>query len=504
MKTQMKLIFTLLILFSVSKIHAQTPIIEEVFTDVSVQTGVNYAQNYTILTGSPNLQDLSMDVYTPTGDASTDRPLMILMHAGSFIPKGLNTLPLGDKGDSTIVEMCKQYAKRGWTCASIGYRLGWTPTATDQEDRAKTIIQAVYRANQDARAAIRFFREDAENGNQFGIDPYRVAIGGSNSGGYVALTVGSLNKPEELELFKFLDDNGAPFVDPDITGGIWGEGGASGVNRYNTPGYSSAVQIVKNLGGAVGDSSWIESGEAPIVAFHGVGDPLTPYGTQVVIVASTGDAIVEVSGSLDVIGKSDEVGNQDIFYAANFTDDYTLAAQAKTALEGLFPFNGVGFEPWAWYDCGHPSAAAPTGAPEDGCGSAANPMQTKAMALNYIDTIMNYFAPRAVVAFENIDSVAVETADPIISSVRNLNVKQFDFNTYPNPASDYLILENNNSEIQISNVGVYALDGTLVKSSPVNGNSRLEIGISDLPKGIYVLRVEVKNKGVDYHKFIKQ
>ena len=54
------------------------------------------------------------------------------------------------------------------------------------------------------------------------------------------------------------------------------------------------------MGGAMGDSSWIEAGEVPMVSFHGVADPLTPYATAIVIVASTGDPIVEVSGSLDL------------------------------------------------------------------------------------------------------------------------------------------------------------------------------------------------------------
>src|SRR5690606_16760636 len=98
---------------------------------------------------------------------------------------------------SAIVEMCKQFAQRGYVAAAINYRLGWNPLG-NQETKASTIINAVYRAMQDGKAAIRFFRSDAANANIFKIDPDKIVLGGSNSGGYAALAAGALDKQTEL------------------------------------------------------------------------------------------------------------------------------------------------------------------------------------------------------------------------------------------------------------------------------------------------------------------
>ena len=39
-----------------------------------------------VLTGTPTAQALPMEVYQPTGDTETSRPLIIHMHTGTFLP----------------------------------------------------------------------------------------------------------------------------------------------------------------------------------------------------------------------------------------------------------------------------------------------------------------------------------------------------------------------------------------------------------------------------------
>ena len=170
--------------------YAQERYYDKVFTDLTITQNVKYAENYTVVTGAPGLQDLLMDVYEPANDTASQRPLIILMHAGSFLPRGLNTLPFGNKRDSSIVEMCKQFAQRGYVAAAVNYRLGWNPLGT-QEEKANTIINAVYKSMQDGKSAIRFFRKDAATTDTYKIDPNMVVLGGSNSGGYAALASGA-------------------------------------------------------------------------------------------------------------------------------------------------------------------------------------------------------------------------------------------------------------------------------------------------------------------------
>jgi acetyl esterase/lipase len=164
-----------------------------------------------------------MDVYTPSGDTATSRPVIILMHAGSFLPGSVTGFNFADKNENCIVELCKRFAKRGYVAVSMTYRLGWNATAPDQETKSKTIINAVYRAMQDSKNCIRYFRSTyADSANKWGIDPNKFVLGGSNVGAYVAMAASSLNKPAELLLPKFLDINGFSFVDTTLTGNFDG------------------------------------------------------------------------------------------------------------------------------------------------------------------------------------------------------------------------------------------------------------------------------------------
>lgn len=495
---------------------AQTRYVDEVFTDVTVTQDVKYGEAISIQTGSPNQIDLLMDVYEPTDDTlggafydANGRPVILLFHAGSFLPKG-PFLPFGDKQDSVMIEMGMQFAKRGFVAVSVEYRIGWNPLAPSQEEKASSIIQAIYRAQQDARACVRWFRKDADNGNQYNIDPYRIVVGGSNSGGYLALAVGSLNKPGEITLLKFLNSStGNSFIDTSTLGGFYGEGGVATLNILNNPGYSSTPQCILNLGGAIGDTSWMEAGEPPVVSFHGVADALTPFGTDIVIVSATGDPVVEVSGGRDVALKQDLLGNNDIWTNAGFTDPVTTVANSKSpAYEGLFWFGDGygttadrnGFEPWAWYDtnepkiidAGNPSTNPSWTPPYTGYGSALNPYASRAKAEVYIDTIMKYFIPRLLVAFDNIDSTAVETADPATEPVGVHELATGGkLSIYPNPASNILVVENNAYQ-NITNVRVFDLSGREVLNQINVGVARTTLNLNELNNGLYFVTVETE------------
>ncbi len=466
--------------------------LNEIFTDVTVNTNVKYGENYSVLTGTPVLSDLLMDVYTPDNDTLAQRPLIIMMHAGSFLPKGLNQLPFGDKQDSSMVEMCTQFARRGWVAVSIDYRLGWNPLSPSQEVKANTIINAVYRAMQDAKACVRYFKKDAATTDTYKVDTMRITVGGSNSGAYVALAYGSLDKTSEINIFKLQDGNGKPFVNQAVTGGFDGEGGLPGVNIYNHPGYTSDVQLILNIAGAIGDTIWQESGEVPIVSFHGLADLLTPYKTAVVIVASTGDPIVEVSGSHDLSRYANNLGNQDIFKSAGFTDPYTVRAKMLSPYEGLFPFAGPanGFEPWSWYNPNDPNIDNTTPG-STGFGSKLNPFATKAKALTYIDSIMGYFCPRALVAL-NIKSAAI----PERPMQNNLSI-------YPNPANASLIISSKDRTEKISSISLYSASGIrVIQIRDVDSyNYSLERG--DLPSGLYFLQVVLGKKQVSERVLFK-
>ena len=336
MKKTLQLLTLILIFICSQNIYAQRYLTEQ-FNTVSVQYDIEYGNNVSVIgllaQQPPSAQPLLMDVYTPDGDTETNRPVVIMLHTGSFLPAILNGQATGGKSDNAIVTQCTQFAKKGYVAIAINYRQGWNPSSTDEDVRRSTLIQAAYRGLQDTRTAVRFLRKSvAEDGNPYGISTDHIAVGGIGTGGYVSLATATLNDYQtELTLPKFIDSNtGYPYIIPDFFGNL--DGTTSGVlpeidiDGDGTPdatnitlcianheNYSSEIHMAFNIGGALPDSSWINAGEVPIASMQCRFDQDAPYEVGDIIVPTTGDFVVEGHGSLVVQRRSHELGNNDVF-----------------------------------------------------------------------------------------------------------------------------------------------------------------------------------------------
>lgn len=470
MKKILQQSFLLLALIVAGNINAQTVrYLDEVFTNVTVDSNIVYGQNKGFLTGFAAVDTLKMDIYHPTGDTATNRPVIILMHAGSFLPGSLTGFTFADRKENCLVELCQRYAKRGYVAVSMSYRLGWNPSSTDFDIRSGTIINAVYRAMQDAKNCVRYFRNDATNGtNQWGIDGNKFVLGGSNSGAYVALAAGNLNKPAELEIPKFLDVNGLLYIDTVATGNFEGFGGSQNVD--NLPGISSAFNAVLALGGAVADTSYIEAGEVPVIAFQGVNEGLTPYNTAVVV-TSTFNPVVEVSGSGDFMPVVAAMGNNNVL-SPNFFGQGPPNRQggvATTSIEGLYPFWGQAFEPWNWY------VANPI----------FNPSASQSKAMLYIDTIMGYSTPRL---YRLLVDNSYQGTTGIYEPKGNVEMQ-----VYPNPASGVVNVFGNSLQQPISTIQLFDISGRLtMELNNINAHYKA-IDLSQMHRGLYLLTVKLSN-----------
>ena len=116
MKRNLLSLIILLSLFSIRNVTAQR-YVGEVYSSVNVTPNIVYGHNYSVLTGTPRDTSLYMDFYAPAGDTLTRHPLVIVLHTGSFLPIYINQTPSGSFRDSTVVEVCKQYARRGYVAA---------------------------------------------------------------------------------------------------------------------------------------------------------------------------------------------------------------------------------------------------------------------------------------------------------------------------------------------------------------------------------------------------
>lgn len=168
----------------------------------SVQTDIEYGQatNY-----AGQMDTLLMDIYKPVGDNNCSRPCLVLVHGGSWIA--------GSKEDVYIVNIAKNFAEKGWVVAAINYRLGTHKTSSYNmyafcnddisapcgyiADSAE-VFRANYRAQQDAKGAIRFMKNRQLIDS---IDVQNVFIAGESAGAFISYAATFMNKPFEKYTF---------------------------------------------------------------------------------------------------------------------------------------------------------------------------------------------------------------------------------------------------------------------------------------------------------------
>ena len=192
---------------------------DAIFNSVTVTSNVTYGS-------AVNLENqtipLELDMYQPTGDTVTSRPAIVWVHGGSFC--------CGDKTSSELVDEATTFSKEGYVNVSINYRLespGCSGTLSN-------CVPAIQEAAADAQTAVRFLRTNAAT---YGIDPNRIAIGGSSAGAITALNVGYSSSQ-----------------DP-----------------------AARVRAAVSLSGAQLVVGTIAPGDAPAIDFHCTTDPLVSY-----------------------------------------------------------------------------------------------------------------------------------------------------------------------------------------------------------------------------------
>jgi acetyl esterase/lipase len=494
--------------------------VDEVFTNFTVQNNVVYSVNNSVIAASngvpyietgtaPQAPALVFDLYEPENDTLTERPLIIMLHTGTFLPIIYNGNPTGARQDFATTRICQSYAKRGYTVANLEYRLGWNPAAPTQADRAGSLMKAVYRAIQDTKSAVRFFRKDYENGNQWGIDTSRIILCGQGSGGWVALGYATVDKLAEVQLPKFLDANAIPLVDTTVIGDWDGIGGE--FNMETNLGYSNDIHMVCSMGGGMGDLSWLEAGDVPTIAVHCPTDPVATYTTGDVAIASIGVVTTDISGSYDVLKKANLLGNNTVFDAINAGNDpYTVAARnASQNAEGLsdiggteigapvdnlFPFlTGNPFEasPWDFWDStttvntaialGLPAAQ---GTQAHVSGKQQNPDMSMAKSMAYIDSTLGFFC-RRIVRATNLDG---------LNSVNELTNSLSTIQIYPNPTSSNATLSMNlagEAQVEMNLVDISGKVMTTKNYGTLTGSWSTNLNTTGFSAGIYLVELNI-------------
>ena len=259
--------------------------ISQVFSADNVTSNIQYGSNLSYTGSSQNLQ---LDVYQPTGDTLSARPLIILAHGGSFL--------FGSKTGSDVVPLCHDFAKMGYVVASINYRLGIAGIPLPGPDSVGA-TEAVVRGVHDGKAAVRFFRQSAAQGNPYKVDTNHIYFGGVSAGAIIALHMAYLDEMSEYP--SWVDSSHAG-----LSGGLEGTSG--------NPGYSSEVNAIINICGAIRDTAWIHPGDEPVCSFHGTNDNTVPYGSAIIYLLGS-YPMLQVDGSYSIAARANEVGIENCF-----------------------------------------------------------------------------------------------------------------------------------------------------------------------------------------------
>ena len=204
--------------------YAQTDFLDEQF-EVNRTNDILYGTG-AVQAPAPGEIDLLLDLYEPTGAGVPPlKPGFVIIHGRG-----------SDKGSGKFVSWARDYAKRGYVCVSINYRIEEDDPPTPGDDQRERNVNA---AVEDAVKAIAWLKANAA---PLGIDPTRIAVGGNSFGGVTSLFTGF------LEL-----------------------------------GPTAEVQVVVSYAAAMSDEnnegreSEIDAGDPPLILIYGDRDNLVPF-----------------------------------------------------------------------------------------------------------------------------------------------------------------------------------------------------------------------------------
>jgi hypothetical protein len=379
----------------------------------NVQYGVNLRAN-------GQSQNLLMDVYQPVGDVATLRPLIIIAHGGSFVG--------GSKTGTDVVPLCKDWARLGYVTASIEYRVGMTNFPIPGPDSTDAAA-AVMRGTHDGRAAVRYFRKNARvGGNTYNIDTNNIYFAGVSAGGFIALHLAYLDQISEL----------IPYIDtiaqPGLGGGVAGNSG--------NPGYPSNVKAIINICGALADTSFMHTGDTPLLSFHGSADGTVPYGYANISLLGL-YPLLKIHGSSTIAMRANHQGIENCFVP--------------------------------WYGANH--------VPEVG-STASN--------LSYYDstiTITRNFLEHFMCG---VPKDCNKTQTPQIVGIEELALEN-NIIVYPNPAQSSFVIDLSKLTTNKLNVEMYNALGARINAIATNAKM-VTIERNALPSGIYLLNILVDGK----------
>jgi len=186
-----------------------------------------YASAAIHFSGQPTKRNLLLDIYQPIGlPSGVHSPSLIMAFGGAFHrgSKDDDAFEVEGSRNTAIAEYCLEFAKRGYACFSIDYRLiqedpdpGCTVSISNPDfvprsrvDEVRKIMnlppannlmlwRGIEGAIDDGVAAIQWVKNNSE---RLKIDPQKIAVGGWSAGGRIALHAAFAEREEVAAVFS--------------------------------------------------------------------------------------------------------------------------------------------------------------------------------------------------------------------------------------------------------------------------------------------------------------
>lgn len=181
--------------------------------------------------------ELKLDLYKTDSATILPQPCLLFVFGGGFME--------GTRDASLYLPYFQYFANKGFTVASIDYRLGMKGKGTPGMLNFKPLQQAIEMAVIDLYAATNYL---VENANELNIDPKLIIISGSSAGAITVLQAEYMNCNNH-PLSEALPDDFRYAGIISFAGGIF--------SKEGLPSYTQKP--------------------APTLFFHGSGDKLVPY-----------------------------------------------------------------------------------------------------------------------------------------------------------------------------------------------------------------------------------
>ena len=177
-----------------------------------------------------------LDLFRPVGEVDGLRPALVFVHGGGWVR--------GDKRKVLFLEQAIDFARRGYVCITVNYRL--------DASRLPCV--------KDVKCAVRWLRAHAD---EYQIDPKRIGAYGNSAGAHLVSMLGVSASNRELE-------GDGPFQDYSSQ--------IQAVAASATPTLPMRRGEAKPALAAVSPITYVTKGAPPFLLFHEVSDRLVDIG----------------------------------------------------------------------------------------------------------------------------------------------------------------------------------------------------------------------------------